>query len=406
MIKLPFQIVNFLGVVFLNNFEKRPKLRQSLHECPFLCFRVVTRGLYPDLVQKNVQLNLQTCQNFGLKNFVIQVVSDKEINLSTNKECCELIVPVNYKTKHGTLFKARALQYALEPEIDILKPGDWIVHLDEETLMTEDSLIGIINFTVAKTHSFGQGVITYNNGEIVNWITTLADSVRVGTDYGYIRFCLRVLHRPLFFLKGSFLVANAEAEKKISFDHGPEASITEDSFFASLAHSQGFSFGFVEGTMLEQSTFTIHDFAKQRRRWMHGVFLTAVSSKIPVRYNFGPILISLSSCFVPLNTLLIILMHVLVAPLPHYLVVSSSFTLGTTIFFAIFGTFKTFEVHKHGLRKCILLISASVVCCFLSIVIEHWNSVAVFWQPRSTMNRFHFYIVKKEIALEDSTKRN
>ncbi|KAI8761206.1 beta-1,4-mannosyltransferase egh [Biomphalaria glabrata] len=395
MTKLPFFIVNFLGVVFLNNFEKRPKLRHSLLECPFLCFRVVTRGLYPDLVQKNIQLNLQTCQKFGLKNFIIQVVSDNAINLSANQECSELIVPVRYSTKQGSLFKARALQYALEPENDILKPGDWIVHLDEETLLTEDSLIGIINFAVAKTHPFGQGVIKYNSGEIVNWITTLADSVRVGTDYGYIRFCLRVLHRPLFFLKGSFIVADAEAEKKISFDHGPDASITEDSFFASLARSQGFSFGFVEGTMLEQSTFTIHDFAKQKRRWMHGVFLTAVSNKIPVRYKLGPIFLSLSRCCVPFNTLLIILMHVMVEPIPYHLIASSSFTYGTHVFLAIFGTFKTFEVHKQGIRKSIFLILASAVCCFLPIAIEHWNSVVVFWQPRISMNRFHFYIVRK-----------
>uniref|UniRef100_A0A2C9K4Q4 Glycosyltransferase 2-like domain-containing protein n=1 Tax=Biomphalaria glabrata TaxID=6526 RepID=A0A2C9K4Q4_BIOGL len=297
MIKLPFYMVNFLGVVFLNNFEKRPKLRQSLHECPFLCFRVVTRGLYPDLVQKNVQLNLQTCKNLGMKNFVIQVVSDASIHLSTDENSKELVVPANYKTKNGTLFKARALHYALEPEVDILKPGDWIVHLDEETLLTEDSLIGIINFAVSKTHSFGQGIITYNNGEIVNWITTLADSIRVGMDYGCIRLCMKVFHKPLFFFKGSFIVADAEAEKSVRYDHGPEASIAEDCFFACVAYSQGFSFGFVEGTMLEQSTFTIADLVQQRRRWMHGVLLTALSNKIPVRNTLGPILLTLLASY-------------------------------------------------------------------------------------------------------------
>uniref|UniRef100_A0A2C9LSB5 Glycosyltransferase 2-like domain-containing protein n=1 Tax=Biomphalaria glabrata TaxID=6526 RepID=A0A2C9LSB5_BIOGL len=369
MIKLPFYMVNFLGVVFLNNFEKSPKLRQSLHECPFLCFRVVTRGLYPDLVQKNVQLNLQTCKNLGMKNFVIQVVSDASIHLSTDENSKELVVPENYKTKNGTLFKARALHYALEPEVDILKPGDWIVHLDEETLLTEDSLIGIINFAVSKTHSFGQGIITYNNGEIVNWITTLADSIRVGMDYGCLRLCMKVFHKPLFFLKGSFIVADAEAEKNVSFDHGPEASITEDCFFACVADSQGFSFGFVEGTMLEQSTFTIADFVKQRRRWMHGVLLTALNKKIPFRNNLGPILLTLSSFLHPLNLVLSLIMLVSLQPLPPFLIVCTSFIWGTHIFLAIFGTLKTFHVHQHGFIKCIILVSATVVCCFLPNII-------------------------------------
>ncbi|KAK6970788.1 beta-1 4-mannosyltransferase egh [Biomphalaria glabrata] len=404
MIKLPFYMVNFLGVVFLNNFEKRPKLRHSLLECPFLCFRVVTRGLYPDLVQKNVQLNLQTCKNLGLKNFVIQVVSDASIHLSTDENSKELVVPENYATKNGTLFKARALHYALEPEVDILKPGDWIVHLDEETLLTEDSLIGVINFAVSKTHSFGQGIITYNNGEIVNWITTLADSIRVGMDYGCIRLCMKVFHKPLFFFKGSFIVAEAEAEKSVSYDHGPEASIAEDCFFACVAYSQGFSFGFVEGTMLEQSTFTIHDLVQQRRRWMHGILLTALSNKIPVRNNLGPIVISLSSCLLPLSLLLSLLMLVSLQPLPPFLKVSSSFIWGTYIFMAIFGTLKTFDVHQHGFIKCILLVSATVVCCFLPNVIEYWNSVVIFWQPKLTTSHFQFHIVKKENVLKISPK--
>ena len=32
---------------------------------------------------------------------------------------------------------------------------------------------------MAGKHEFGQGLITYANEEIVNWVTTLADSFRV-----------------------------------------------------------------------------------------------------------------------------------------------------------------------------------------------------------------------------------
>ena len=53
--------------------------------------------------------------------------------------------------------KARALQYCLEEDKNILEDDAWIVHLDEETLLTEASVRGIMNFITADKHSFGQG---------------------------------------------------------------------------------------------------------------------------------------------------------------------------------------------------------------------------------------------------------
>jgi hypothetical protein len=60
----------------------------------------------------------------------------------------------------------------------LLQDRDWICHLDEETLLSEDAVRGILNFCEDGKHSFGQGVILYAKGEIVNWITTLSDSFR------------------------------------------------------------------------------------------------------------------------------------------------------------------------------------------------------------------------------------
>ena len=77
------------------------------------------------------------------------------------------------------------------PWINMQADNDWIVHLDEETLVTEASVIGIVNFINEGKYSFGQGVITYANEEIISWITTIADLVRVGMDYGMIRFSLK-----------------------------------------------------------------------------------------------------------------------------------------------------------------------------------------------------------------------
>ncbi|KAK0045086.1 beta-1 4-mannosyltransferase egh [Biomphalaria pfeifferi] len=394
VIRLPFCVFNFLGLVFLNNFEARPKLQFSLQECPFLVFRVVTKGLYPELVKRNVQLNLQTCTNLGLKHFTIQVVSDISVNFSADDRCREITVPADYKTKNGSLFKARALQYALEPEVDILKPGDWVVHLDEETLLTKDALIGIINFVSSSEHSIGQGHITYDNGEIVNWITTLADSTRVGIDYGCRRFCMRVLHKPVFGFKGSFVVAEADVEKRVGFDYGPEGSIAEDCYFACLAYSKGISFGFVEGTMIEQSTFTVQDFIQQRHRWMHGIYLTALSPIIPVRYNLGPILLTLSSGLLPLHLFLNILRYLWALPTTVFLDISSSLIWGTNLFTALFGTLKTFNIHHYSIWKYFFIALATMACYYLNNIAQYLNSVKIFWMLKTTIN--HFHIVDKK----------
>lgn len=395
LMHLPFFIFNFLGVVLMNVFTSRPKLQRSPLLGPFLCFRVVTRGLFPALVNDNVHHNLRVCDKVGLQNYMFEVVTDIPVHLPANKRSREVLVPSDYRTSSGALFKARALQYALEAEVNILGPGDWIIHLDEETLLTEGAVIGIINFAGMNEYSFGQGVIKYGKGTIVNWITTLADSVRVGIDYGCLRFSLGVLHKPIFSWKGSFIVADAEAEMKISFDHGPEASIAEDCFFACMAFSRGYKFGFVEGEMLETSTFTLGDFIQQRSRWMRGILLTALSNKIPLRYKTGPMLMSFSGCTMPLNLLLGSVSLFWPLPSSPIFTLSYSFILGTILYLFILGTLQTFCIRQHGVIKCCILVLATVLCGLVAYVLENISSVLVFWSPKSSTDTF--YVVNKQV---------
>lgn len=74
-------------------------------------------------------------------------------------DCCflwQVVVPSSYRPKSGALFKARALQYCLEEDVNLLADTDWIVHLDEETLATEAAIRGILNFVIEGRHQFGQ----------------------------------------------------------------------------------------------------------------------------------------------------------------------------------------------------------------------------------------------------------
>ena len=94
---------------------------------------------------------------------IFQVVTDHPIHLSGDKRIMETVVDSTYKTKSGALNKARALQYCLEEDKNILGDDDWIVHLDEETLLTDAAVRGIMNFITSGKHSFGQGEQNYDS---------------------------------------------------------------------------------------------------------------------------------------------------------------------------------------------------------------------------------------------------
>ena len=47
-----------------------------------------------------------------------------------------------------------------------LDDDDWIVHLDEETILSDGSVKGIVDFVCEGRHQFGQGVITYANEKV------------------------------------------------------------------------------------------------------------------------------------------------------------------------------------------------------------------------------------------------
>lgn len=400
LLSLPQIVFNFLGLIMFNAFPGEVKVKDipdsplKWMELPHLCFRVVTRGLYPNLVQTNLNKNHQTCIEAGLQNFSIEIVTDNEINLMTSdpNKIRELVVPKSYQTSTSAMYKARALQYALEPDINVLNKGDYIVHLDEETLLTRNSINGIINFARDGKHAFGQGYITYGNQEIVNWITTLADSFRVADDMGKLRFQFYVFHKPLFSWKGSYVVSKYEAETDVTYDHGPDGSIAEDCYFSMVAYKKGYSFNFIEGEMWEKSPFTLEDLIRQRKRWIQGIWLVVHSNKIPLHIKFF-----LATSLYAWSTLPLTTLSFLTAPffpVPHTVWLSSigSFCFATSIYMYIFGVLKTFDLKRTNIAMMFVYLLGAVITLSLNIIIEN---IAVIWGIIGPKHQF--YIVKKDL---------
>lgn len=106
-LSLPQVVFNVIGLTMYNCFPEKVTLKGSPLLAPFICIRVVTRGDFPDLVKNNVNRNMNKCIDTGLENFLIEVVSDKPIGLEPHRRIRELVVPTNYQTSTGALFKAR-----------------------------------------------------------------------------------------------------------------------------------------------------------------------------------------------------------------------------------------------------------------------------------------------------------
>lgn len=197
-----------------------------------------------------------------------------------------LVIPPRYTTPNLSLYKARALQYALEAsEI----PDDaWLVHLDEETQPTSSGIKGIAQMIREEEESgrlrVGQGAILYHRDWENHPFLTLADNVRTGDDFARFHF-QHQLGRTVFGLHGSYIVVRNDVEKLVGFDFGPNGSITEDAFWALKLMEAGVRARWVSGYLEEQSTQSVGDFLRQRRRWYQGLLKVAVHTPVRLRWR-------------------------------------------------------------------------------------------------------------------------
>ncbi len=253
-------------------------------------FRIVSRGTNAEALVSTIVRCQDEMARTPLFPYVIEVVTDtRPVDLpDRNDDVVNLQVPADYQTSNGTLFKARALQYALENST--LPPDAWIVHLDEETQPTSSGIKGICAMIRQERHKskprIGQGAILYHRKWRIHPFLTLADNIRTGSDFGHFHLQHR-LGVPVFGLHGSYIVVKNAVEQQIGFDVGPQGSITEDAFWALVAVQSGYRLCWVDGYLEEQSTQTVLDFVRQRRRWFQGLMKVARYAPVKLRWRFN-----------------------------------------------------------------------------------------------------------------------
>lgn len=363
-----------------------------------LYFRIVTRGHNPQLIAETVAHARRVLKDtLQPHQWLIEVVSDHPLPVNPfDRQVRLFVIPSGYRLASGALYKARALQYALGASNAALK--DWIIHLDEETRFDAETVRAIGEFVVQEERRvaaaggqprIGQGIVLYGRGTVMNWTTTLADSIRVGDDYG--RFRLQFEQGRAFFgMHGSFIVVNNAVEQAIGFDHGFAGSITEDAYFALMAQSRGVGFRFIHAFMYEKSPFSLGDFVKQRRRWFGGLWLCVLDRNIPLghRLVLGTFMVLWS-----ISWLCIMMVYVNIfipTGTPLWLAVTGGLSFSYYLLLYLVGYWRTFNWRENPAAFVLRLVAQIVLIPVFSVMEAAAVFYALFDPPKD------FYIVKKE----------
>jgi len=246
-------------------------------------FQITTRGFNTEAVERSVKSVLYWAPKY-LKDYEIWVVTEedvdknffeglKEISEEAKKRVGVIYVPRDYRTPNNTKYKARALHYAMElrKKLGYDPKRTWIYLMDEESIVGEDTILGIIDFIEREAKRgklIGQGLIVYSNFWGKNLITSLEDSLRAADDIS--RYKLQARYgKVMIGIHGSHLLYRFDVEQKVGWDLGEVRA--EDVLFGLLVNKYfGKVWSWLKGKLYEQSPFTIKEFLKQRRRWMWG----------------------------------------------------------------------------------------------------------------------------------------
>lgn len=276
------------GLIGMLKFSYPKDLNNVRPISTLVSLRIVSRGINTEILTNTIRRCQKEMVKAPLFPYIIEVVTDtKSIRIDPpNDDVQYIAVPKDYQTKNSSLYKARALHFATEHSS--LPNNAWIVHLDEETQLTSSGIKGICAMIKEEEVSgklrIGQGAILYHRQWRKYPYLTLADNIRTGTDLGQFHFQHRV-GITIFGFHGSYFVVRNDIERSIGFDFGPKGSITEDAFWALIAMENGYRCRWIDGYLEEQSTQSVGDFVRQRRRWFQGLIKVIAHTPVKLRWR-------------------------------------------------------------------------------------------------------------------------
>lgn len=260
-----FSLVRMFVYVLAHRSRMIGKPTRERFGTPSIIFQITTKGKIP-IVQESINRVNAVCAEIAYKKYQVWVVSDVREEF---KNCRTIVVPESYSC--NAIHKGRALQFAVEIRKAEKKNNEdiYIFHLDDESLITKQTLCSLLSFLEGSPTPISEGLIVYplkRNERIT--ITHLLDTIRPFCCFECMDFMKK--GKPAY-LHGSNLLSRSDVEEKVGWENGK--TIAEDSLFAIKAREKCGRriFGWHGGVVEEKSPLTLRDFAKQRQRWFYGL---------------------------------------------------------------------------------------------------------------------------------------
>ncbi len=196
-----------------------------------------------------------------------------------------LAVPRDYATPNGTLFKARANQYAMTCRED--GPDVW-VHLDDDTAIGPDTAGELARFIAGQrgpdAKHLAQGVLTYPRELGANRLLWLGDAIRPAGDVSTFA-ATTGRGTPRAGLHGELLLVRASVEAEIGWDFGARTMVEDAHFALEFARRHPGRSDWFPGRCFGATPATLAGFVVQRERWAWGLMELAWSSAVPLRHR-------------------------------------------------------------------------------------------------------------------------
>ena len=264
---------------------KKQMQKKGLERIPVFKFQITTRGKELNVVKRGIRSILALAKEPLFKGrlmvdvvtelpsdarAIAKAIKDPVVPLRVN------VVPKDYKTKKGTLRKARAHQYMIDlRRMEKDAERGYIVYFDAESMISPEDFRRLVYNTIRSGKRITAGPIVYP----LRWFETNLLSRQMEANRPFHCYhCHKVMtDPPPQHLHGSNLVVEEKLALDIGWDVGNldgQPFIAEDIVFGLKAYIKYGKevFGWHGALLFEQPPMSLGDSIRQRIRWVTGVW--------------------------------------------------------------------------------------------------------------------------------------
>jgi hypothetical protein len=227
MVLLQIPVIQALcGAAFLPLHDRKQSKGTSERVAKRVFVVIVTKGSNVNSVRRSAAALLEAVQG---TTAIPVILTDEPNDKAFKGSGLQLVTVPRFFVASRAKYKARALEYFRTALV--LTPDDWVLHLDEESIVDAQAIQRCYNFIRHEVDfDIGQGLILYNSRNTwKNWFLTAADILRIRDDLGKLYLQSFVVHKPWWGLRGSFLLLRGNVEQEVGWDTD---CLTEDYCFS------------------------------------------------------------------------------------------------------------------------------------------------------------------------------